>query len=100
MKEGDVLLEAMRQADGAIKNRPVLCLARMPPFDDLLVCGISSQLQQAAVDFDELITPADADFRSSHLKAASAFRYQGPSRGNFHSAAQGPAKEIERLSAP
>jgi mRNA interferase MazF len=73
MKEGDVLLAALRQADGAVKDRPVLCLRRMPPFDDLLVCGVSTQLQQAA-ELDELISPGDSDFRTSGLKAASLIR--------------------------
>ena len=45
MKEGDVLLTELPQADGARKLRPVLFLRRMPPFQDFLVCGISSQFQ-------------------------------------------------------
>jgi mRNA interferase MazF len=45
MKEGDVLLATLRQADGALKDRPVVLLRRMPPFQDLLVCGVSTQLQ-------------------------------------------------------
>ena len=73
MKEGDVLLAALRQADGAVKDRPVLFLRRMPPFDDFLVCGISTQLQQAA-ELDEVISPSDADFGSSGLKSASLIR--------------------------
>jgi mRNA interferase MazF len=73
MKEGDVLLASLRQADGTVKDRPVLFLRRMPPFQDLLVCGISTQLQQAS-DLDEMISPGDADFRTSGLKAASLVR--------------------------
>ena len=37
MNEGDVLLTTLRQADGALKERPVLLLRRMPPFEDSLV---------------------------------------------------------------
>lgn len=74
MKEGDVLLAPMLQGDGTLKDRPALFLKRMPPFQDLLVCGISTQLQQAVPDFDELISPADADYRTSGLKAASLIR--------------------------
>ncbi len=73
MKEGDILLAALRQADGLVKDRPVLFLHRMPPFDDFLVCGISARLQHAA-NLDEVIAPSDADYRSSHLKAASLIR--------------------------
>jgi mRNA interferase MazF len=74
MKEGDVLLAPLPQGDGTLKNRPALFLKRMPPFQDFLVCGISTQIQQAVPDFDEAIAPADADFRTSGLKAASLIR--------------------------
>jgi len=74
MKEGDVLLASLPQEDGSVKNRPVLFLKRMPPFQDFLVCGISTQIQQAAPDLDETITPTAADFRTSGLKAASLIR--------------------------
>jgi mRNA interferase MazF len=74
MKDGDVLLASLPQADGTIKDRPVLLLRRMPPFQDFVICGISSQLQQVAADFDEYIIPADADFRTSGLKAPSLIR--------------------------
>jgi len=74
MKEGDILLASLPQGDGSLKDRPALFLKRMPPFQDFLVCGISTQLQQAVPDFDETIMPHDADFRTSGLKAASLIR--------------------------
>jgi mRNA interferase MazF len=74
MKEGDILLTALRQSDGLLKNRPVLFLRRMPPYQDFLVCGLSTQLQQAAAELDEVIGPGDPDFRVSGLKAASLIR--------------------------
>jgi mRNA interferase MazF len=40
MKEGDVVLTPLVQANGAIKNRPAVVLREMPPFSDLLVCGV------------------------------------------------------------
>ena len=73
MKEGDVLLAAIRQADGTMKNRPVICLRQMPPFGDFLVCGVSTQLQHAA-NLDEVIGPDDADYRGSRLKTKSLIR--------------------------
>lgn len=72
--EGDIALASLPQADGIIKPRPAALLRQMPPFDDWLVCGISTQLQQRVVDFDELIEPSDADFADSGLKAASIIR--------------------------
>jgi len=74
MKEGDVLLASLPQRDGSLKERPALFLKRMPPFQDFLVCGLSTQLQQAMPGFDETIAPADVDFRTSGLKAASLIR--------------------------
>ncbi len=74
MKDGDVLLASLVQADGTTKDRPVLLLRRMPPFQDFLVCGISTQLQQVASGFDEFISPTDADYRTSGLKATSLIR--------------------------
>jgi mRNA interferase MazF len=74
MKEGDVILTPLPQADGNIKPRPVLVLREMPPYRDLLVCGISTQLNQQVKGFDEIIAPSDTDFASSGLVAESVIR--------------------------
>jgi mRNA interferase MazF len=74
MKEGDVIVVPMPQADGMVKNRPAIVLREMPPFRDMLVCGVSTQLRQAAKDFDEVISPSDADFISSGLIEESLIR--------------------------
>src|SRR5438309_1405045 len=74
MKEGDVALSPLPQADGQIKNRPVVLLRRMPGFGDWLVCGISTQIHQQAAGFDETIEESHADYRRSGLKAASVVR--------------------------
>ena len=74
MKEGDVILTPLPQADGRVKNRPAIFLREMPPFQDVLVCGVSTQLHQMAPDFDELITPRDSDFVTSGLIAESLVR--------------------------
>ncbi len=55
MKACDVIIVPMPQADGVIKNRPAINLREMPPFRDVLVCGVSTQLRQAAKDFDEVM---------------------------------------------
>jgi mRNA interferase MazF len=74
MKEGDVVIVPMPQADGAVKNRPAVVLREMPPFRDMLVCGVSTQLRQAAKDFDEAISPSDPDFSASGLNDESLIR--------------------------
>ncbi len=74
MREGDVVLTPLPQADGQLKNRPAVVLRSMPPHSDLLVCGISTQLHQEVVGFDEIIKSGDVDFASSGLKAPSLIR--------------------------
>ncbi len=74
MKEGDIVLTPLVQANGQLKNRPAIVLRAMPSFHDLLVCGISTQLQQQVTGFDELITPGDPDFSTSGLLAPSLIR--------------------------
>ena len=74
MKEGDVILTPIPQADGNVKNRPAIFLREMPSYGDLLVCGVSTQLHHYVQGLDEIIRPADADFASSGLLAASLIR--------------------------
>ena len=74
MKQGDVVLTPLAQADGVIKNRPAVALCQMPPFGDWLVCGISTQLHQQVAEFDEILNVSDSDFATSGLKAPSLIR--------------------------
>ena len=63
MKEGDVILVPLAQADEELKYRPAIVLREMPPpYRDLLVCGVSTNLNQYVQDFDDIISPVDADF--------------------------------------
>jgi len=74
MNEGDVILTPLPQADGQLKNRPAVALRELPPFGDVLVCGISTQLRQAVPGFDELIIKSDPDFVAAGLLADSVIR--------------------------
>ncbi len=74
MKEGDVILTPVPQADGKLRDRPAIFLREMPPYRDLLVCGVSTQLHQYVKDFDEIISPSDADFTPSGLRLKSLIR--------------------------
>jgi mRNA interferase MazF len=74
MKEGDLVLTPLPQADGQVKNRPAVVLCVMPGHGDLLVCGVSTQVHQAVAGFDEVVKPEDADFTSSDLRSASVIR--------------------------
>src|SRR3954471_5207751 len=74
MKEGDVAIAVVPQADRRIKKPPVIVLRDMPFPGDFLVCGISTQLRQQVAAFDELISPGDSDFGSSGLLVQSLIR--------------------------
>lgn len=74
MKQGDVVIALLPQADGSLKRRPAIVLRLMPPFGDFLLCGISTQLHQKVEGFDEIIFVDDDDFAMSGLKAASLIR--------------------------
>ncbi|MFA6022270.1 MAG: type II toxin-antitoxin system PemK/MazF family toxin [Rhodospirillales bacterium] len=75
-RPGQIVLVPFPYADlSGAKLRPVLLLCKTSSrFDDWLVCMVSSQLQQAEADFDELVSPSDSDFATSGLKAASVVR--------------------------
>lgn len=74
MKAGDIALAELQQSDAQRKLRPVLLLKQFPPFDDWLVCGISSQIKHQVPDFDEIIRESDADFSESGLHVSSVVR--------------------------
>src|ERR1041385_9061295 len=74
MKEGHTVLASFPQADGRMKDRPALVLRVVPPFYDLLVCGISTQLQHCVEGFDDIISAGDPDFRTSGLVRSSLIR--------------------------
>ena len=74
MNQGDVILTPVPQADGVIKNRPAIFLREMPPYRDLLVCGVSTQLHQEVKDFDEVIDLSDPDFAATGLHSPSLIR--------------------------
>jgi len=74
VKPGDIILTPLPQSDGIVKPRPAVVLALLPPFDDALACGITTQLRHAVPGFDEFMESVDDDFRQSGLKAPSVIR--------------------------
>jgi len=74
MKEGDVILVPLPQANGQRKPRPAILLRILPPFGDFLVCGVSSQLRQQVPGLDDLILRSDKDFAISGLQMDSLIR--------------------------
>ncbi len=74
MREGAVVLVALRQADGKVKPRPAVALRQLPGFGDWLVCGVSTQLHQFVSGFDEQVSASDPDFGLSGLTGPSVIR--------------------------
>jgi len=74
MKEGDVVLTPIPQADGIVKNRPTIILREMPPYRDYLLCGVSTQLNKQVKGFDDVIESTDDDFKASGLRTSSLVR--------------------------
>ena len=75
MKESNVILTPLFQADVELKYRPAIVLRVTPlPYQDLFVCGVSTQLNQYVPEFDEIISPSDVDFASSGLHSESLIR--------------------------
>ena len=75
MKESDVILAPLFQADEELKYRPAIVLREMPiPYRDLLVCGVSTKLNQHIQGFDDIISSTDPDFTLSGLHSESLIR--------------------------
>ena len=74
MTPGNVVLARVQQSDGRLKSRPALVLSLVPPFQDLIVCGVSSKVRHEVVGFDELVLTTSSDFTQSGLKVDSLIR--------------------------
>jgi len=72
--EGAICLISLPQSDGKQKIRPVLLLKKFPPFNDYLVCGISSQIHQFVKGFDELLDFQSPEFEMTGLRESSVIR--------------------------
>jgi mRNA interferase MazF len=75
-RAGQVVLFRFPQADLTQgKLRPALLLGKLPgPYDDWLICMISSQTRHYISGFDEIIQAGDPDFVTSGLKVPSVVR--------------------------
>ncbi|MBM2839347.1 MAG: transcriptional modulator of MazE/toxin, MazF, partial [Deltaproteobacteria bacterium] len=76
IQEGQITLFRFPQTDQASgKLRPALVLRKTPsPYDDWLICMVSSQLAQELPEFDIVLYENDSDFEQSGLKISSVIR--------------------------
>ena len=73
---GQVVVFRFPQTDqSGGKLRSALLVSRVPgPFDDWLVCMITSQLRHEVVGLDEVVRTDNDDFGTSSLKSESLIR--------------------------
>lgn len=74
MKPGDVVRWTFVQGDGQRKMRPAIILGSVPPFNDWLVCAVSSQMQRAVKDLDIVIDARHPHFNRTGLRMESVVR--------------------------
>jgi mRNA interferase MazF len=76
VNSGDVVLIPLAQVGGGpAKLRPALLLAHLPgPYQNLLLCGISTQAHAVVPNWDESIATSDHDFGNSGLHQSSLIR--------------------------
>lgn len=74
IKEADIILSRIPTSNLELKRRPALVLRIIPGYNDLLICGISSKLNQYIPDLDCLILQNSNDFTTSGLKEQSIIR--------------------------
>jgi mRNA interferase MazF len=74
MIEGDIIAAYMVQSDRTFKKRPALILKKLPKYEDYLICGISSNINQCIEGFDSLILESSELFKDTGLKTDSVIR--------------------------
>lgn len=74
MKEGDIILVGLPQSDRSFKLRPALILKRLPKYNDYLVCGISTQINQYIKNIDIILNGHDEYFHETGLHKTSLIR--------------------------
>lgn len=74
MLEGDIILVGLPQSDGSNKLRPALILKKLPKYNDYLVCGISTQINQHIKDIDIILDDQSDYFHKTGLHKTSLIR--------------------------
>lgn len=74
MKPGDLVRWAFVQGDGQRKLRPAIVIGAVPPYNDWLVCAVSSQVQREVKGLDLIIDERHPDYQRMGLRIASVVR--------------------------
>jgi mRNA interferase MazF len=74
MKAGDVVRWSFVQGDGQRKMRPAIIIGAVPPFNDWLVCAVSTQLHREVKNLDLLLDANHPDLARAGLRTPSLIR--------------------------
>lgn len=74
MEEGSIVRISLPQSDGKLRSRPALLLKKVSPFNDWILCSISSKLHNEVKGLDFILDSNHEDFNSSHLKFSGLIR--------------------------
>lgn len=74
MKKGDIILASLPIGNGSYKMRPALIMGVFPPYNDCLLCGISSQIKQNIQGVAHVISKKENYFEKTGLLATSVVR--------------------------
>jgi len=74
VKAGDVVRWTFGQGDGQRKMRPAVIIGPVPPFNDWLVCAVSTQLHREVKSLDLLVDASHPDFTRTGLRTPSLVR--------------------------
>lgn len=74
MKDGDICKVGLPQPDGSVKDRPVILIKEVPPFNDWMVAAVTSRLRNMNPSLDYLIEDTSPGFKNTGLKKTSLIR--------------------------
>lgn len=74
MTAGSVVVTSIIQSNNENKMRPTVLLKQIPPYNDWLVCPVSSKTHNLVPGLDLLIKEEDEDFKTMSLQAPSIIR--------------------------
>ena len=74
MKPGEVVRVSLPESDGKVRSRPALLIKKIPPYNDWLLCAISSGKHLEQKGLDIMIDVKHSDFISSNLKFPGLIR--------------------------
>lgn len=74
MKAGDICKVGLIQPDGTVKDRPVVLIKEVPPFNDWIVAVVTSRIRNMEPSIDYLLKDTEPGFSNTGLRKTSLIR--------------------------